>query len=52
MVEEILSSHKGEIIDEILESHKDDIIDEFFSERMTASSILPIRLRQGELDRS
>jgi hypothetical protein len=36
MVEEILSSHKGEIIDELLESHKDEIIDEFISERMTA----------------
>ena len=36
MVEEILSSHKGEIIDEFIESHKDNIIDEFISERMTA----------------
>jgi hypothetical protein len=42
MVEEILSSHKEEIIDQYLASHKediideDDIIDEFISRRMTA----------------
>jgi hypothetical protein len=36
MVDEILASHKDDIIDEFLTEHKDDIINEFISERMNS----------------
>ena len=36
MVDEILASHKDDIIDEFLTKHKDDIIEDFISERMNS----------------